>query len=234
MASVFKFKQFVVDQRDCAMKINTDGVLLGAMAMFDDPKYILDIGTGTGVIALMLAQRFEQAQVDTVEVDESAYMRSKVNFQQSRFAARMKPYCTSFENLKPGSTYDLIVSNPPFFINSLQNPNENKTLARHTDYVFFSKLLTFCFENLTPEGSLQLVLPSNLAQEVIVMAGRIGFALERRIDIRSFENVKSIRWIVDLRKIEGRSICEEFIIYKEKGLYTENYKKLLSPFFITL
>src|SRR5437879_3258817 len=113
---MFRFKQFNVDQSGCAMKINTDGVLLGALAEADQPENILDIGTGTGVIALMTAQRFENARIDAVEIDQSAAETARRNFSNSPFAERMNLYSMGFEQFfesNPDKKYDLIVSNPP-------------------------------------------------------------------------------------------------------------------------
>src|SRR3954467_12793908 len=121
---MFQFKQFAIDQTGCAMKINTDGVLLGALAEADKPQHILDIGTGTGVIALMLAQRFTIAMVDAVEIDEQAAETAKSNFENSVFANRVNLYAEGFESYlsRLDKQYDLIVSNPPFYINSLESP----------------------------------------------------------------------------------------------------------------
>jgi len=148
MGSVFRFKQFEVDQADCAMKINTDGVLMGAKAWHKEPKSILDIGTGTGVISLMLAQRFPAAVLHAVEVDEPACLRAQANFINSPFADRLQAYHCSFEQLNTGVLYDLIVSNPPFYTRSLHNPDPRKQLAKHTDMEFFTKLLYFAVHNL--------------------------------------------------------------------------------------
>ena len=126
---MFRFKQFAVDQTGCAMKINTDGVLLGALTEADQPKTILDIGTGTGVIALMLAQRFKYAQIDAVEIDPGAAETAGRNFINSSYAERLNVYPIGFEEFfeqNPDKKYNLIVSNPPFFINSLKSPEANK------------------------------------------------------------------------------------------------------------
>lgn len=233
MGTVFKFKQFEVDQRDCAMKINTDGVLLGALASFDQPRRILDLGSGTGVISLMLAQRFAEALVDAVEIDEAAYLRTKDNFSQSIFSSRLCAYHSSFEAIESVVDYDLIVSNPPFYTDSLHNPDAKKKLARHTDHAFFLQVLSFAFVRLADHGALQLILPTELAVEIVKMATDIGFALKRTIDIHSFVHTASIRQIIDLRKEDKGSVKEEhFVIYKEKGEYSASYKSLLAPFFL--
>src|SRR6185312_5079329 len=150
---MFQFKQFSVDQSGCAMKINTDGVLLGAFAGADDPVKILDIGTGTGVIALMLAQKFIDAKIDAVEIDENAAQTAAVNFKNSPFADRLTLYHLGFERYFdqfPERKYDLIVSNPPFYINSLRSPGVKKTLAKHTDNDFFERLIEYVSAHLTP------------------------------------------------------------------------------------
>src|SRR5690606_6808230 len=130
MRSVFRFKQFEVDQGSCAMKINTDGVLLGGSTYCTGAKRILDVGTGTGVIALMLAQSHPDALIDAVEIDEDAYQQASINFQNSGFAERLQVFPGSFTELQPESAYDLIVSNPPFYTNSLHNPDARKRLAK--------------------------------------------------------------------------------------------------------
>ena len=233
METIFKFKQFEVDQKDCAMKINTDGVILGAILNYEHPNRILDIGAGTGVISLMLAQRFEEAFVDAVEIEPSAYHRSVYNFKASKFSSRLHCYFGSFEDLSVPHKYDLIVSNPPFFTNSLHNPNEKKKIARHTDLDFFSRLLSFSLLHLSDSGSLQLILPYDLAIEVIEMANSIGLFLFQAIDIRSFEDSVVIRQIIDLRMCNTSDVQrQDLTIYKSKGEYTDTYKQLLAPFFL--
>ena len=122
MADLFHFKQFSIDQSGCGMKVNTDGVLLGALVQATDPQSILDIGTGTGVIALMLAQRFSVAEIEAIEIDQAAYETALMNFNNLRFSNRLKAHNNSFQKFsveQPDKRYDLIVSNPPFFLNSL-------------------------------------------------------------------------------------------------------------------
>ena len=119
---MFRFKQFNIDQSGCAMKINTDGVLLGAFSFAIEPKNILDVGTGTGVIALMLAQKFCDAQLEAVEIDAEAALTAEINFRNSAFAERLKVFPLSFERYFEqlvATKFDLIVSNPPFYIDSL-------------------------------------------------------------------------------------------------------------------
>lgn len=232
MGSVFRFKQFSVDQQGCAMKINTDGVLLGALVDVIQASHILDIGTGTGVIAMMLAQRNVRSLVDAVEIDEEAFLRARLNFESSPFADRLTIYKGSFEELNPERKYDLMVSNPPFHTNSLHNPDERKRLARHTDIGFFEKLLSYGQCCLTGTGSLVLILPYELSLEVIDRATSYGLYLNRRINVYSFLHGECVRSIITL----GRDKCaveeHDFVIYKEKGIYSEPYRDVLKPFFL--
>src|SRR5690606_24319032 len=133
----------------------------------ESPVRILDIGTGTGVIAMMLAQRFPQACVDAVEIDQDAFHAACAIFQNSIFHSRIKGFLVSFEELEYSEKYDVIISNPPFYTNSLHNPDARKKLARHTDFDFFYKLLAFSAERLSLTGQLNLILPVELAEYVI-------------------------------------------------------------------
>lgn len=235
MGSIFKFKSFEVDQEDCAMKINTDGVLLGAIVETDSPKRILDVGTGTGVIALMLAQRFSDAKVDAVEIDELASKRAAYNFNNSLFSDRLNVFHSSFDEIKSANRYDLIVSNPPFYTNSLHNPDDRKKLARHTDIDFFKNLIDFSIDNLAIHGQLTLIVPVDLSNEIIALTNNSDLNLVSHIDIRSFSDTEIIRRIISFRKLSTGNTNlrkDEFIIYEEKGVYSSQYKSILKPFFL--
>lgn len=234
MSGIFRFKQFEADQSGCSMKINTDGVLLGAMARADKPQRILDIGTGTGVIALMLAQRFPDAMVDAVEIDPRAAETARRNFSQSPFASRLTCHPLGLSDFVPEAPYDLIVSNPPYFLDALKNPDRRKSIARHTDWSFFGFLLAFSHQWLTADGSLQLVLPVPLANELNSRATHeYGFVRQWQAAIHSFHGEPAIRNIVALGKTAARTAeTEAFIIYESKGRYSEAYRSLLKDFFL--
>ena len=233
MESVFRFKEFEVNQQGCAMKINTDGVLLGAMLEANSSSRILDIGTGTGVIALMLAQRFSGAQVDAVEIDADAYAASLGNFKNSPFASRIQGYLGSFEEMDVLNKYDLIVSNPPFYTNSLHNPDARKKLARHTDFDFFNKLIAFANANLAEHGQLDLILPVELAEYVVRQGLQNGLYLIKSLSIKSFESSEIIRKVITLSNMKvEKAVQNDFVIYQEKGVYSESYRAVLKPFFL--
>ncbi|TJZ60680.1 methyltransferase domain-containing protein [Sphingobacterium olei] len=236
MGSIFRFKRFEVDQSGCAMKINTDGVLLGALAKYNHPGYVLDIGTGTGVIALMLAQRFDTAKIDAVEIDPQAAQTARSNFNCSSFAERLHLIQGSFECIEAQDKYDLIVSNPPFYVNSLHNPNDRKKLARHTDHLFFHNLVRFSAQALKNDGILQLILPCELAVEVVDIAQADDLVLVEEVKVKSYSDTEYIRSIISLKK-DGtckQMTSSSFVIYDDRGVYSQSYRDLLSSFFLTL
>jgi tRNA1Val (adenine37-N6)-methyltransferase len=234
MKSFFQFKQFSVDQTGCAMKINTDGVLLGALADADNPKTILDIGTGTGVIALMLAQRFSTAVIDGVEVDATAAQATKTNFANSPFADRLTVYPQSFEDfftVYPEKKYDLIIINPPFYINSLKSPEVGKQLAKHTDENFFKDLMARLMSHLTEDGAAWLILPVKTAELVKKIASDNGLFLQDVLEIKSYPEDHHHREILTFGLKEVTLWGSEFVIYDEPKQYSKQYELALKFFF---
>ena len=230
--SIFKFKQFDIDQTGCAMKINTDGVLLGAIVSHPSPKRILDIGTGTGVIALMLAQRFADAVIDAVEIDRQAAETAGRNFQLSVFSERLSISHTAIEQYNHPGKFDLIVSNPPFFVNDLKNEEVRKGIARHADEDFFSLLVEKSNSLLADDGQIWLILPVKQADEVIDIASQYNLSLAERINIQSDENKPTFRQIICLKKGETLLIESDFNIYESLKEHTKAYKLLLKDFFL--
>ncbi|NNU34793.1 methyltransferase [Mucilaginibacter sp. S1162] len=209
------------------MKINTDGVLLGALAEADQPKTILDIGTGTGVIALMLAQRFANANIDAVEIDATASATAGRNFAGSPFAVRLNLYADSFEsyfNKHPGSKYDLIVSNPPFYINSLESPGVKKSLAKHTDADFFETLVASTRKHLSDTGEFWLILPLQTAQLVKVMAVDNGLNLKQAINVLSYPDSDPHREILIFTLTKEKKMDEWFVIYQSQKYIRSSMK----------
>lgn len=237
MPDIFRFKQFAVDQTDCPMKINTDGVLLGALAETDQAENILDIGTGTGVIALMLTQRFNNAQIDAVEIDDTAAQTAERNFENSPFSERLSMYPVGFEQFfdeNPTRKYDLIISNPPFFINSLKSPNANKELAKHTDEGFFERLIRCISSHLNTNGCCWMIVPLDTAEVIGSLANDRGLHLQKTINVHSFSYSVPHRVIICLGYKKVSTEISSLTIYKAMGDYSEEYKKLLHPYFINL
>lgn len=233
MASLFHFKQFCIDQTDCAMKVNTDGVLLAAILDTVAPTKILDIGTGTGLIALMLAQRFPSAIIDAVEIDENAARTAKKNFSASPFFNRLSLFHSSMEHylLNDDEQYDLIVSNPPFFINSLKSEDPVKGIARHTDYSFFENLLKGSANKLSKKGFLYLILPietSKLIEKLMASVSELKIINE--ILVHSFAESKPYRKILQIGFNISEPTVKNFVIYEKAGIYTTEYRTLLKDF----
>ncbi|WP_419701499.1 tRNA1(Val) (adenine(37)-N6)-methyltransferase [Mucilaginibacter sp. NFX135] len=215
------------------MKINTDGVLLGALADADKPLSILDIGTGTGVIALMLAQRFTDAQIDAAEIDESAAKTAGSNFKNSPFADRLTLFPVGFEDFfagHPDKKYDRIVSNPPFYINSLQSPGVKKNLAKHAGEGFFEELIKTVSNHLTENGTCWLVLPIDTAEVVKAFAVQHQLHLQKVIKVYSFKNDEPHREILALGFYAIESDEERLVIYDEPKVYSRQYQEVLKGF----
>ncbi len=232
MSTIFKFKQFEVDQNGCAMKINTDGVLLAALLKSNNPKHILDIGTGTGVIALMLAQRFENAKIAAVEIDEQAAVTAASNFNNARFSNRLTLNHISIQQYNPNIKFDMVVCNPPYFINDLQNPEKRKGIARHANLNFFDELIAKVAALLTDKGSFWFILPIKQAENLVVKAQKYGLKAVRNINLHSNKQKPAFREIICLSKFEEPQAATHFYIYETEKVYTNAYQLLLKDFFL--
>lgn len=231
---MFHFKQFSVNQTGCAMKINTDGVLLGALTQADHSQSILDIGAGTGVISLMLAQRFPGATIDAVEIDTSAAKTAKTNFQNSPFTNRLHLHEGSFEQYfenNPDKKFDLIVSNPPFYINSLESPGRGRTLAKHADVRFFKKMISSIGQHLIDGGQCWLILPLQTSVLVKELAAKHQLHLQQLIHVKSYQHSAPHRELVVFGLDEAIIIESKFVIYNEPKQHSEQYRIALQDFF---
>ncbi len=232
---MFHFKQFVINQEACPMKINTDGVLLGAMVDLAGTKQILDIGTGTGVIALMMAQRNSGAQIDAIDIDAAAAERSKQNFENSLFRAQLKSYHHGFKEffeLYPHSKYDLIVSNPPYHLNALQSPKEKTNLSKHTTQQFFFDLLLASKSHLAKNGRLVMVLPVETSLMLQTTAKDFGLYPHHIVKIKSYPDKAHIRHVISFSLSDDEALSfSDFCIYDQQSVHSLQYKALLKDFF---
>jgi len=217
------------------MKINTDGVILGALSVFSwsgSQGRVLDVGTGTGVIAMMLAQRFETAQIDAIDFDKSAAEAAGRNFSFSPYADRLSVVFGDIASYSAVNGYDMIVSNPPFFVNDLKNPEKRKSMARHAGDDFFETLVCKSAELLSENGVLWLILPVKQADLVVELGVLQGLHLVKVISIHSDVSKPVIRKVICLGKVSGVVELETFYIYEAEKVYTEGYRKLLKDFFL--
>ena len=171
--NIFKFRQFDVCQNFDGMKVGSDGVMLGAWA--EGGSRILDVGTGTGLIALMMAQRFSSAELLAIDISEDAFKQASRNVANSKFVDRIKVKHTSLQDLSVVNRFDAIVTNPPFFIDSLKNPNQIRNIARHTDMLSYSDLFHSAKKLLTNEGCLSAIIPSDYKDRFVQEASICGF-----------------------------------------------------------
>lgn len=229
----FEFKQFRIEQHKTAMKVGTDGVLLGAWAPVGDAKRILDVGTGTGLIALMLAQRSDSI-IDAVEIDEQACGEAKFNFGQSGWRDRLTVFHTDFQSFANGTNgpYDLIVSNPPFFINSLKTRNAALAVARHNDILTFNQLVLGARKLLNSEGRLCIILPSASCIEFRECARLAGFYLRKKTMIIPKSGGVPKRVLMEFGVQPVYPLENAIVVLDENGFYTAAYKSLTAPFYL--
>ncbi len=232
-AKPFYFKQFKIEQEGATMKINTDGVLLAALASAPSPGRILDIGTGTGVISLMMAQRFPKALIEALEPEPRSCSLAEHNFSASPFASRLSAYPERVEDFRaPQSSFDLIVSNPPYFLNALKNDYPSKRIARHTDQAFFKAFFEQSFSWLKADGSLQLIAPHSLAEWLLELGTDKGFEGVISWEISSFPEGSAIRNVLHFSKTALKPVSKRMHLYDDKGVYSQFYKELLAPYFL--
>jgi len=233
--SYFKFKQFTVHQEHASFKVTTDSVLLGAWAAIEDAANLLDIGTGTGLLALMAAQRSE-ARIVAIEPDRNSFMQAGVNITASPWHERITLLNRSIRNYEPAGNllFDAIITNPPYFVDSLLNPDENKARTRHTVSMTYADLLEAAGRLLSSAGILHLVLPVVEAGRFVELARDYDLLLWKRMFIRPTPGVPPSRALMSLQR-GIPEIFEESEIVIEKGgrhLYSDEYVSLTKEFYL--
>ena len=231
----FRFKQFTIHQSDSAMKVGTDGVLLGAWHAIDGhPLRILDVGTGTGLIALMLAQRFNDAQVTGVEIDDIAAAEAQRTVAASPFAGRIDIINAAFQDFQQqAQTFDLIVSNPPYFCNALENPDTARATARHTSSLSFRNLLDGAMQLLDNNGRLAVILPTESLKAFLSEASIIGLYLFRHTAVKTVERKEPKRHMLLLSKqYIGAPIEETVCLQNSDGTRSEWYQQQTQDFYL--
>jgi tRNA1Val (adenine37-N6)-methyltransferase len=230
----FQFKQFSINDSNCAMKIGTDGCLLGAWADVDGSASILDIGTGSGVIALMLAQR-SKALITAVEIDKDAYLQAAENFAKSPWQRRLTVVHSSIqEYIKVCEPkYDLIVCCPPYFINSLKTNDKKRRLARHTDSLSFGELLSGSLRLLAQQGIFSTILPSDIVPHFCELALIEGYYITKVTDVEPKAAARPNRKLLQLERTKKNCSNSTIAILDKDGKsYTPEYKELTKEFYI--
>jgi tRNA1Val (adenine37-N6)-methyltransferase len=233
--SSFRFKQFTVHQDRCAMKVGTDGILLGAWASAVEPCCCLDIGTGTGLIALMLAQRFPAAFVDAVECESQAAQLAGENFRNSPWSDRLNLVEGRIQAFAPLKTYDLIVSNPPWFRRSLISGTAVKTLARHDESLPTHELFQAVHRLLTPSGTFCLIAPADDEEHLMTVAREQGLFPTRTCDVipRPGRPAGRVLMAFESHAVASGVVRETLIVETDvRHQYTEEFRQLTRDFYL--
>ena len=235
--STFHFKEFKVNQDHCAMKVGTDGVLLGAWTEIDAHiNSILDIGTGTGLIALQMAQRSAAQTIDALEIEPMAFEQAVENFENSQWADRLFCYHASLQEFvnEIDEKYDLIISNPPYFNDTFKDLDKQRALARHTQELSFNDLLDGVSKLLTNDGKAAFIIPFKEEANFLELAKIRNLFPVRISRYRGNENSDLKRSLVELKNEVTTPISEEFFIEHSRHEYSDHYKNLVKDFYLKM
>ena len=232
----FQFKQFTVHHDRCAMKVGTDGVLVGAWADVGNVRRIIDIGTGTGLIALMLAQRCPQATVLGIDIDTNAVSQARENVEKSPFGNRVEIEHIAVQDLavRHEPAFDLAVSNPPFFSRSLHSPARARTIARHTELLPLESLFASAAQLLSEEGRFSVIYPISNLPEVLDYAAQHGFFLHRQSTVFPIPKAPPKRVLLEFSKqYRFALVYNELVIETERHRYSEDFRTLVKDFYFS-
>lgn len=238
--SYFRFKQFIVHQDKCAMKVSTDACVFGSYIASkekdfgNDETNILDIGAGTGLLSLMIAQKVK-GHIDAVEIDEKAYEQTKENFEMSAWTSRLADYQADTTKFEFDKKYNIIVSNPPFFKNSLKSSDHNKNLAKHTTSLPHAALAEIVANILIDKGNFYLLLPVEEFQIFEKIAAKNNLPTNEKINIRHYHHSNYFRTIGVFSNVKTTSATEETLTLKvDKDTYSQDFIKLLKDYYLYL
>jgi tRNA1Val (adenine37-N6)-methyltransferase len=236
--SIFQFKQFAVNQDQCAMKIGTDGVLLGAWAPIDTrPNSILDIGTGTGIIALMLAQRCDAQQIDALEIDENAYENAVDNFESCPWSDRLFCFHAGLDEFveEPEDEYDLIVSNPPFYVEDYRSDNAQRDLARFQEAMPFEDLVEAAALLLSENGVFAVIIPFKEEEIFLALAKEYELFPIKITRVKGTHETQIVRSLLAFRRYELAVLtADELVIEINRHEYTDDYIALTKDFYLKM
>lgn len=228
----FQFKQFTIQQDLCAMKVGTDGVLLGAWASVPHARHILDVGTGTGLIALQLAQRFADAHITGIEIDPQAAIQAQMNAANSPWANRVNIIQQDFNTFQPDELFELIVSNPPYYDDVLPCPDNRRNMARHTHTLTYGGLFQKATSLLHPSGKICVIIPQEYGRKITDEAWNFQLYPEETVYVFSSPRKKCQRLLMSF----GREyqVCKESQLFltDNSGQYTSDYISLTRDFYL--
>ncbi|MEE9350588.1 MAG: methyltransferase [Flavobacteriaceae bacterium] len=234
---IFKFKQFEINQDKTAMKVGTDGVLLGAWCAIDwNPYNVLDIGTGTGLIALQIAQRSNAELIDAIEIDTNAYEQAVSNFENSSWNDRLFCYHASLNEFvaEIEDKYDLIIANPPFYTENYFTDNEARNKARFSEALSFEELLKATTLLLTDNGRFSVIIPFKEKRNFIALAEKQHLFPMRICNVKGTEKVPFKRSLLEFSFKKIKCTITELVIEIERHQYTKDYIKLVKDFYLKM
>jgi len=237
MNKPFRFKQFTIQQDRCAMKIGTDGVLLGTWASVEkNPSSILDIGSGTGLISLILAQRSSAETIDAIEIDEDAYEQCVENFEVSDWADRLFCYHAELDEFAEeiDEKYDLIVSNPPFFSEDVSSGNTSRDIARQNTSLPFDELIKGVSKFLNDDGTFSTIVPFKEEESFIALGSQSGLFPKRITRVKGSPSSAIKRSLLEFSSVRKEVSIEELVIEKQRHEYTAEYIALTKDFYLKM
>ncbi|MEO8588301.1 MAG: methyltransferase [Flavobacteriales bacterium] len=225
----FRFKRFTIRQDRCGLKVGTDGVLFGAWVNYDGAVRILDIGTGTGLLALIAAQRNTTAHIDAVEIDDASAAQAAENAAASPWADRVRVHRMDVRRMSTSEPYDLIICNPPYYAGYSTSPDDRIGLAKHSGELLFAELLDSVARLLGPAGRFAVIIPLNREAEFLREASRIELGPTRRCVVRYVAHRPAKRVLLELDR-SGRALEETMLMVEATGPfdYTPEYRALIS------
>ena len=235
--SVFKFKQFSVNQDRCAMKIGTDGVLLGAWTpLINNPYNVLDIGAGTGILSLMLAQRSNAEQIDAIEIDEDAYEQCVENFEASPWGDKLFCFHAGLDEFvdEPEDEYDLIISNPPFYTDDYKSDNASRDLARFEDALPFEELIEAAALLLSDNGIFSVIIPFKEEERFVSMCKELDLFPLKITRVKGTPTSEIKRSLLAFCRMEQTPLIDELVIEISRHNYTPEYIELTKEFYLKM
>ena len=238
----FQFKQFIVHQDRCAMKVTTDACLFGAWVANEDKsqevevKRVLDIGAGTGLLSLMYAQKYPLSHIDAIEIDESAYIQARENITASPFAKKITIIHDDVKMFTPSKKYDSIVSNPPFYEKEVRSNDPRKNVAHHHSGLLFEELLGIIKAHLPPSGIFYMLLPFKRNDEIKKILLKQDLLVSKIVFVKQSPKHSYFRLMISgtLQKDRQETLIDEISILDDQQQYTEEFKELLSDYYLYL
>ena len=234
--SFFKFKQFTIQQDQCAMKVCTDACVFGAWADIENAEHILDIGAGTGLLSLITAQRNKNGKISAVELDADAFSQAKENIENSPFADRIEIFHSAIQDFSGLEKFDCIISNPPFFQSDLRSPDSKINRAHHSDSLTFQDLLKAVDKLLTEAGKFNILLPVDEGTIFQELAEKSGWCIRRKLTLFHQNGKKPFRTLMVLVRGESagfRAVNSDLFIYDEDGkTYHPGFAELMKDFYL--